>query len=238
MEAKVIGGKSRWCGYIPTMKDLWTSSRLLLLLFKYSVGYEDEEEETNLLEETYTIIAGDELNSLSEAKSSPDWPEWHKDIGEELKLLDEMGTWESVEKPQDAITIPNKWTFVKKRNKATQVIHHRARLVMKGCAQRPGHEFIETYSPVVQAETLRACLALVPVKGLNVKQMDIKGAYLNGILQETIYMKQLEGFGDGTGRVCKLIKTLYGLKQSGREWNKQLDGKLRNHGYKRLSSDP
>ena len=86
---------------------------------------------------------------------------------------------------------------------------------MKGCVQHPGHEFMETYSPVVQAETLRACLALVPVKGLKIKQMDIKGAYLNGILQETVYMKQPEGFEDGTGRVCKLIKTLYGLKQSG-----------------------
>ena len=68
--------------------------------------------------------------------------------------------------------------------------------------------------------------------------MDIKGAYLNGILQETVYMKQPEGYEDGTGRVCKLIKTLYGLKQSGREWNKQLDEKLRLHGYKCLISDP
>src|ERR1700723_267938 len=200
-------------------------------------GDEDEEEEMNLIDETYTIIAEDELNSLSEAKGSPDWPEWRKAIDEELKLLDEMGTWELVEKPPDAITIPNKWTFIKKRNKANQVIRHRARLVTKGCAQRPGHKFTETYSPVVRAETLRACLALVPVKGLKVKQMDIKGAYLNGILQETIYMKQPEGFEDGTGRVCKLIKTLYGLKQSGREWNKQLDEKLRNHRYKRLTSD-
>jgi hypothetical protein len=78
---------------------------------------------------------------------------------------------------------------------------------MKECAQRPGHKFTETYSPVVSAETLRACLALVPVKGLKVKQMDIKGVYLNGVLQETVYMKQYEGFEDSTGRVCKLIKT-------------------------------
>ena len=89
-------------------------------------GDEDEEEEMNLIDETYAIIAGDELNSLSEAKGSPDWPEWHKAIDEELKLLDEMGTWELVEKPQDAITIPNKWTFVKKRNKANEVVRHRA----------------------------------------------------------------------------------------------------------------
>ena len=64
-------------------------------------GDEDEEEEMNIIDETYTIIAGDELNSLSEAKGSPDWPEWCKAIDEELKLLDEMGTWELVEKPQD-----------------------------------------------------------------------------------------------------------------------------------------
>src|SRR6267154_1123132 len=156
---------------------------------------QEDEEVTNLLEETYAIIAGDELNSLDEAKSSLDWPEWRKARDEELKLLEEMGTWVLVEKPLDAITekpldtiiIPNKWTFVKKRNKANQVIRHRARLVVKGCVQRPGHEFMETYSPVVRAETLRACLALVPVKGLKVKQMDIKGAYLK---QEIVYMKQ------------------------------------------------
>jgi len=56
-------------------------------------GYEGEEEATNILQETYAVIAGDELNSLNEAKSSPDWPEWCKAIDEELKLLDEMGTW-------------------------------------------------------------------------------------------------------------------------------------------------
>jgi hypothetical protein len=98
-------------------------------------GYKGEEEVTNILEEIYAVIAGDELNSLSEAKSSPDWPEWRKAIDEELKLLDEMGIWELVEKPLDAITIPNKWTFIKKCNKANQVVRHKARLVVKGCAK-------------------------------------------------------------------------------------------------------
>jgi uncharacterized protein YuzE len=73
---------------------------------------------------------------------------------------------------------------------------------------------------------------------LKVHQMDIKGAYLNGVLQEEIYMKQPEGCGDGTDRVCRSVKTLYGLKQAGHEWNKQLDAKLRKHGYKQLLSDP
>jgi len=130
-----------------------------------------------------------------------------------------MGTWRLVEKPPDAIPLANKWMFVRKQNKAGEIVKHKARLVVKGCTQRPGYDYVETFSPVVQMETIRAILALVPIKGLKIQQMDVKGAYLNGILKEKVYMCQPEGYEDGTGRVCELIKTLYGLKQSGREWN-------------------
>ena len=68
--------------------------------------------------------------------------------------------------------------------------------------------------------------------------MDVKGAYLNGVLKEKVYMRQPEGYDDGSGRVSLLIKTLYGLKQSGREWNKELDTKLKIFGYKPLRADP
>ena len=74
-------------------------------------------------------------------------------------------------------------------------------------------------------ETIRAILSLVPIKNLKIQQMDVKGTYLNGILKEKVYMRQPEGYDDGTGRVCLMIKTLYGLKQSGREWNAELDKK-------------
>ena len=87
-------------------------------------------------------------------------------------------------------------------------------------------------------ETTRAILALVPIKGLKVQQMDIKGAYLNGVLKEKVYMRQPEGYDDGSRKVCILIKTLYGLKQSGREWNKKLDTKPQNLGFNPLQSDP
>ncbi len=70
------------------------------------------------------------------------------------------------------------------------------------------------------------------------QQMDVKGAYLNGTLKERVYMRQPEGFEDGTGRVCLLTKTLYGLKQSCCEWNIELDNKMRKHRYTRLRSDP
>jgi len=81
-------------------------------------------------------------------------------------------------------------------------------------------------------------LAIAIAKWLMIQQMDVKGAYLNGTLKEILYMRQLDGFADSSGRVCHLIKTLYGLKQSGREWNTEFDTKMRKHGYKCLRADP
>jgi hypothetical protein len=86
-------------------------------------------------------------------------------------------------------------------------------------------------------ETIRAILAMVPSQKFKVQQMDVKGAYLNGMLKECIYMKQPEGHEDNSGRICMLVKTLYSLKQSGHEWNIKLDMKLQEHGFTRLKSD-
>ena len=141
-----------------------------------------------------------------------------------------MGTWELVKKLPNAVPITNKWRFVRKRNKTGEIIKYKARLVAKGCTQRPGLDYVETFSPVVCMETL----ALVPMKNLKIQQMDIKGAYLNGTLQEKVYMQQPEGFNDGTNQVCELVRTLYGLKQLGREWNKEFDGKLKTFAFQCL----
>ena len=108
----------------------------------------------------------------------------------------------------------------------------------KGCSQRPGYDYQETYSPVVCMEMIRAILAIAVINGYSIAQMDVKGAYLNGTLKEKVYMLQPERFEDRTDHVCQLIKTLYGLKQSGREWNKELDDKLTKHHFKHLKSDP
>jgi Reverse transcriptase (RNA-dependent DNA polymerase) len=74
----------------------------------------------------------------------------------------------------------------------------------------------------VHLETICTILSLVPANNLKVQQMDIKGAYLNGQLQEHVYMHQLDGYGDGTNHVCQLVKTLYSLKQARCEWNREL----------------
>ena len=205
--------------------------------------FPDEEDvsETNNLtsnEQIYTIIPGDEYTSLKDAKDSPDWPEWEKAAQKEIDQLTQMGTWKLVDKPPDAIPIANKWTFLKKRNKVGDVVRFKARLVAKGCSQRPGYDYSETFSPVVRMDTIRAILALVPSMGLKIRQLDIKGAYLNGILKEKVYMKQPEGYEDETDRICELLKTLYGLKQAGHEWNKEFDTKIQKLGYQRTRSDP
>ena len=182
--------------------------------------------------------AGDEFHSLAEAKQSPEWPQWECVIQSELDQLREKGTWKLIDPPEDAILLTNKWVFVKKKDREGKIIKFKARLVAKGCAQRPGHDYLETHSPVVRLETIHALLSIATQEKLLIQQMDVKGAYLNGYLKETIYMKQPEGFSNGMQCICQLIKTLYGLKQSGREWNIKFDKQIRHHNFKHLQSDP
>ena len=87
-------------------------------------------------------------------------------------------------------------------------------------------------------DTIRAILALVPIMGLKIRQLDVKGAYLNGILKEKVYMRQPEGYEDGTDRICELLKTLYGLKQAGHEWNIEFDLQIKQLNFSRPHSDP
>ena len=137
--------------------------------------------------------------TVAEAKTFDDWPQWEAAIQSELQKLHDCGTWELVDCPEDAILIPNKWVFLKKYNKQGILQKHKARLVTKRCAQLPSANYNETFSPVVRLETIRTILSRVPTEKLEVQQMDVKGAYLNGVLQERVYMKQPEGYEDGTG---------------------------------------
>jgi Reverse transcriptase (RNA-dependent DNA polymerase) len=152
---------------------------------------------------------------LKQAKKLPEWPEWEQAIQSELTQLECMGTWKLVDKPPNTILILNKFVFTKKCDNEGNILKYKAQLVAKGYTQRPGYDYVDTHSPVVRMETIQAILAIAPTRKLHIHQLDVKGAYLNGILQENIFMKQPEGYGNGTHRVCQLIKTLYGLKQAG-----------------------
>jgi len=120
----------------------------------------------------------------------------------ELQQLEDMGVWELENQPEDVIPIGNKWVLTQKYDREGKLIKYKARLVVKGCAQRPGFDFNETYAPVVRIETICAILALVPCKGFKVQQMDVKGAFLNGNISERVYMHQPDGFNDSTRCIC------------------------------------
>ncbi len=141
---------------------------------------------------------GDKFHSLKEAKDSGDWPEWRKVIEAKLGQLCEKKTWELVEKPKDAILLANKWVFVWKCDKEGRILKYKARLVAKGYLQWPGYDYVETHSPIICLESIRTLLVIVITKCFSIQQMDVKGAYLNGILKETVYMQQPKGFTDGS----------------------------------------
>ena len=84
-----------------------------------------------------------------EAQKSPVWPEWKKAIDIELEQLQQMGIWKLISCPKDTVPITNKWVFLTKYNKQGELIKYKAHLVTKGCAQRPGYDYMDTFSPVV-----------------------------------------------------------------------------------------
>jgi len=176
-------------------------------------------------------------NSVAEARASPEWPDWEKAVKTELDMLSEKETWRLVDLPPGRKAIGNRWVFTKKFDECGNLSRYKARLVAQGFSQIPGQDYSETFSPVMRLDSLRTLIALAAMLDLEISQMDIKGAYLNGTLEEEIYMKQPEGFSDGTGRVCRLVHTLYGLKQSGREWNKTISSYLTSIGFTRLSTE-
>lgn len=128
--------------------------------------------------------------------------------------------------------------FALKTNSAGEVERYKARLVAKGCSQRYGIDYEETYSPVVRFATIRMLLAMAAEYELYVHQLDVSTAYLNGNLEEDVYMWQPENYNDKSGCVLKLQKSLYGLKQAGRVWNARLDDALTKMGYRACESEP
>ena len=145
----------------------------------------------------------------------------------------EKKVWTLVDIPNDRKAIKNKWIFKKKTDANRNVTVYKARLVAKGFRQIPGVDYDETFSPVAMLKSIRILLAIAAHFDYEIWQMDVKTAFLNGNNEEELYMVQPEGFTDpkDAGKVCKLQRSIYGLKQASRSWNLRFDEVIKGFGF-------
>jgi hypothetical protein len=178
--------------------------------------------------------------SFKEAVSSPDKDKWMEAMVEEVESLHKNETWELVKLPKGKRAIGCKWVYRKKEGVTEKDgYRYKARLVAKGYSQKEGVDYNEVFSPVVRHTSIRVLLAMVARFNLELEQLDVKTAFLHGNLEEQIYMEQPEGFRElgKEGYVCKLKKSLYGLKQSPRQWYKRFDSFMLSIEFTRCEYD-
>lgn len=183
--------------------------------------------------------AADLPTSYTEAIASEDSSKWKSALHEELQSLKKNETWDLVNLPNGKTAIPLKWVFTVKLNEHDQITRYKARLVAKGFYQKFGSDYQETFSPVARFASLRLILSLAASQDMLIEQLDVTSAFLQGNLDDEIYVQQPEGFvEDGKeDLVCKLKKSLYGLKQAPRQWNRTLHAFLTSIGYDRTEED-
>ena len=156
----------------------------------------------------------DDPLTFSDAISSSNALFWKEAIKVEIDSILQNNTWELVDLPRGAKPIGCKWIFKKKLNLDGSIDKYKARLVAKGFTQKQNIDYFDTYAPVTRISSIRILIALASIYKLYIHQMDVKTAFLNGDLEEEIYMVQPEGCVvlDQGNKVCKLLKSLYGLK--------------------------
>ncbi|KAK8954626.1 hypothetical protein KSP39_PZI001744 [Platanthera zijinensis] len=174
-------------------------------------------------------------NSVQEALTHPGWRAAMED---EMRALWANQTWDLVPLPPSHPSVSCKWVFVVKHAADGTVDRLKARLVARGFTQQHGLDYEETFSPVAKLNTVRVLLSLAVHRHWPLYQLDIKNAFLNGDLHETVYMQQPPGFETtGESLVCHLRKSIYGLKQSPRAWFEKFSKVVCTSGFTRSSAD-
>ncbi|CAL9009341.1 unnamed protein product, partial [Prunus brigantina] len=167
-----------------------------------------------------------------------DNPRWKEAMDEELRALRKNSTWELVELPRGKKVVGCKWVFTIKHKADGSVDRYKARLVAKGYTQTYGIDYQDTFAPVAKMNTIRVLLSLAANLGWTLQQFDVKNAFLHGDLEEEVYMDMPPGIEKTSqGKVCRLRKSLYGLKQSPRAWFGRFSQAMQKYGYRPSQAD-
>nr|ABA94411.1 transposon protein, putative, unclassified [Oryza sativa Japonica Group] len=181
----------------------------------------------------------DDHTSYEEAMRSARSSEWLEVMKDEMKLMKLNNVWDLEEIPKGDKTVGCKWVYKTKYDSRGNIEKFKARLVAKGFTQREGIDYNETFSPVSCKDSFRIIMALVAHYDLELHQMDVKTTFLNGDLEEKVYMAQPKGFVmKGNGNMgCRLKRSIYELKQASRQWYLKFDGTIKKFGFQENVED-
>ncbi|CAN1319888.1 Retrovirus-related Pol polyprotein from transposon TNT 1-94 [Linum perenne] len=164
---------------------------------------------------------------------------WNLAVKEEMQALVENDTWTVTELPQGKNTVGCKWVFTVKYLADGSVDRYKARLVARGFTQTYGLDYTETFAPVAKINSIRILLSVAVNMNWSLHQLDVKNAFLNGVLDEEVFMTLPPGYEEvmGSGKVCRLKKSLYGLKQSPRAWFERFGAAVKQFGFSQSQAD-
>ena len=180
----------------------------------------------------FALFADCEPVNFEEASNDENW---RKAMDEEIHAIEKNNTWELTDLPADKKPIGVKWVYKTKYKPNGEIDRFKARLVAKGYKQKPGIDYFEVFAPVARLDTIRMIISLSAQNKWKIYQMDVKSSFLNGTLEEEVYVEQLADYviPRVEDKVYRLKKALYGLKQAPRAWYKKIDSYFIENGFQR-----
>ena len=176
--------------------------------------------------------------TYSQAMKSPDSASWIDAIRVELSAMARLGVWKIVDIPAGVELLNTVWIFRKKFDQDGNLSKYKARLCAAGNLQVEGVNYAETYAPTGRPTALRALLSMGVFHNFEIHQMDVKNAFLNGKLDETIYLRAPAGLSLPKGKCLLLVKSIYGLKQAPRVWHHELSSFFKSIQFSPSPADP